>query len=230
MIHTTALENRRAAQHHDVGDAGSHAARPWWRIHPLVPCVVVGAIALAASGRLLLAPEPSQRQPPVVNADADKSPADRLHAVDKAASPDELAGGRVPVAETDALERGGVGEKQAAEGGIGAESLVAAKPVERPEDADGKRVANPKSEQPPPEDAPSPIETGSIKRADDPPATRIARVASDVNMRAGPSNGQSVLATISRGSSVEVISCHQWCEVVFAGQRGWIYRGFIAGH
>jgi SH3 domain-containing protein len=229
MIHTTALENRRAAQQHDVGDAVSHAAHPWWRIHPLITCVV-GLIVLAATGAILLAPEAIQRQPPIVTADADKSPEARLPVVDKAAAPDELAGRHVPVAEPDGSERSGVEEKQTAQGGIGVESLVAAKPDERPVDADGKAIANPKSEQPPPADAPSPIENGSVKRAEDPPATRIARVVSDVNMRAGPSNGQSVLATISRGSSIEVIGCRQWCEVIFAGQRGWIYRGFIAGH
>jgi hypothetical protein len=60
-----------------------------------------------------------------------------------------------------------------------------------------------------------------------PDAVRIARIVSDVNMRAGPSNGQAVLATIPRGTAVEVIECRQWCEVVFRGQRGWIYKSFI---
>jgi hypothetical protein len=26
---------------------------------------------------------------------------------------------------------------------------------------------------------------------------------------------------------VEVIACRQWCEVIFSGQRGWVYKGFI---
>lgn len=56
---------------------------------------------------------------------------------------------------------------------------------------------------------------------------RIARIASDVNMRAGPSNGQPVVATLARGSAVEVIECRAWCEVIFRGQRGWVYKGFI---
>jgi uncharacterized protein YgiM (DUF1202 family) len=60
-----------------------------------------------------------------------------------------------------------------------------------------------------------------------PDAVRIARIVSDVNMRAGPSNGQAVLATIPRGTAVEVIVCRGWCEVVFRGQRGWIYGSFL---
>ncbi len=220
MIHATALENRRAARH-DVGGAVLHAAHPRWRIHPLILCIV-GLIVIAAAGRTLLAPEVSQRQPPIVTADDDNAPKERSRVVDKAATPDELAEKPRPAAESDGLERSGAEGKRTAERGIGA-----AKSHERLLDAAGKPLANPKSEQPPPADAPSPIETGSIQRADDPPAIRIARVISDVKMRAGPSNGQSVLATISRGSVVEVINCRQWCEVIFAGQRGWVYRSFI---
>ena len=67
----------------------------------------------------------------------------------------------------------------------------------------------------------------AIDRTNDPVAIQVARVISGVNMRAGPSNGQPVLATIPRGSPVEVIKCRHWCEVIFAGQRGWVYKTFI---
>jgi uncharacterized protein YraI len=65
------------------------------------------------------------------------------------------------------------------------------------------------------------------KRTNDPVAIQVGRVTSGVNMRAGPSNGQPVLATIPQGSPVEVIKCRHWCEVIFAGQRGWVYKIFI---
>jgi hypothetical protein len=216
MIHATALENGRRAAQHDEGGAISHAAHPRWRIHPLIPCIA-GLIVVAATGRALLVPEVSQGQPPIVTADADNGPEEPPRVVDKAATPDELAERPVPAAEPDGLERIGVEGKRTAEGRIGT----------------GQPIANPTSEQPPPADAPSSlpsaIETASVERADDPPAIRFARVVSDANMRAGPSNGQSVLATISRGSPVEVINCRQWCEVIFAGQRGWVYKSFIGG-
>jgi hypothetical protein len=70
--------------------------------------------------------------------------------------------------------------------------------------------------------------TGSVIGGDnDPGAIQVARVISGANMRAGPSNGQPVLATIPGGSSVEVVKCHHWCEVVFTGQRGWVYKSFV---
>ena len=68
----------------------------------------------------------------------------------------------------------------------------------------------------------------AIDRAKDPVAIQVGRVISGVNMRAGPGNSQPVLATIPRGSPVEVIKCRQWCEVIFAGQRGWVYKTFIS--
>ena len=51
-----------------------------------------------------------------------------------------------------------------------------------------------------PSSLPSAIETGSIERNNDPAAIGIARVVSDVRMRAGPSNGEAVLATISEAA------------------------------
>jgi hypothetical protein len=76
--------------------------------------------------------------------------------------------------------------------------------------------------------APLARETGSATNpTNNPVATQPGRAISGVNMRAGPNNGQPVLATIPRGSPVEVVKCGHWCEVIFAGQRGWVYKAFI---
>jgi hypothetical protein len=60
-------------------------------------------------------------------------------------------------------------------------------------------------------------------------ATRTAPVTTDVNMRARPENGAAVIQVVPGKSTVEVISCHYWCEVVYEGRRGWIYKGFVRG-
>jgi hypothetical protein len=71
-------------------------------------------------------------------------------------------------------------------------------------------------------------ETGSrVDQTDDVVAIRIARIISHVRMRVGPSNSQAVVMTIPEGSPVEVVKCQHWCEVIFAGQRGWVYKGFV---
>jgi hypothetical protein len=94
-------------------------------------------------------------------------------------------------------------------------------------------ATNALAEQPPQRNAPSSpppaLETSSkIDRAKDPVAVQVGQVISGVNMRAGPSNGQPVLTTIPRGSPIEVIECRHWCEVIFAGQRGWVYKTFVS--
>jgi len=232
MIHATALENKRAAQP-DEGDAASRVSHPRWRIHPLIPCCIAALIIMAAIGRVLLVPEISQKQPPVVTSNADNAPEDRSRVVDKAAAPEEPAEKPLPAAEPGGLKPIGGEGKRTAEREVEAEPVQAAKSDEPHLDAPGQPITNPADEQPPPADAPSPlpsaIETGSVERPDAAAAVRIARVVSGVNMRAGPSNDQPVLATISRGSPVEVINCRQWCEVIFAGQRGWVYKSFVEG-
>jgi Bacterial SH3 domain len=79
--------------------------------------------------------------------------------------------------------------------------------------------------------ASSPLPAGktrsTVDRTNDTVAIRIARAIMHVNMRAGPSNDQAVVMRIPEGSPLEVVHCHQWCEVIFAGRRGWVYQGFI---
>jgi hypothetical protein len=60
-------------------------------------------------------------------------------------------------------------------------------------------------------------------------ATRSAVVSTDVNMRARPANGAAVVVVVPRRSEVEVIGCDYWCEVMYAGKRGFIYKGFVRG-
>jgi hypothetical protein len=59
--------------------------------------------------------------------------------------------------------------------------------------------------------------------------TRTAPVTTDVNMRAGPSNDAAVIQVVRRNREVEVIGCKFWCEVIYDGKRGFIYKGFVRG-
>ena len=61
------------------------------------------------------------------------------------------------------------------------------------------------------------------------PQTRSAAVTTDVNLRAEPDNGAAVILVVPGKSDVEVIGCDYWCEVIYAGKRGWIYKGFVRG-
>ncbi|WP_080919936.1 SH3 domain-containing protein [Manganibacter manganicus] len=48
-----------------------------------------------------------------------------------------------------------------------------------------------------------------------------------VNMRARPKKGATVLTTIPAKTQVKIISCKNWCEVVYQGKHGWVYKSFV---
>jgi uncharacterized protein YraI len=56
-----------------------------------------------------------------------------------------------------------------------------------------------------------------------------AVVTNDLNLRAGPSTANRVIATMPQGSIVDVIDCRgSWCEVEWRGRIGWASRNFLA--
>lgn len=79
--------------------------------------------------------------------------------------------------------------------------------------------------------APAPVGEDGLGLAAPAPGepTRSATVTSAVNLRAGPANGAGVLGVVPAGSEVGLIGCEYWCEIVFEGERGWIYRSFLSG-
>lgn len=72
-------------------------------------------------------------------------------------------------------------------------------------------------------DAPS-DEQGSAMSG---PVTATGRVTSDVNMRTGPENDAEVVRVVPNGADVDVVSCDNWCEVAYSGERGFIYSSFV---
>jgi len=49
-----------------------------------------------------------------------------------------------------------------------------------------------------------------------------------VNLRAGPGSAYARIATIPAGAQVNVLRCRNWCEVVYAGRKGWASAAYIA--
>jgi SH3-like domain-containing protein len=56
---------------------------------------------------------------------------------------------------------------------------------------------------------------------------RAARVTKHVNLRSGPNDESKIVAVVPARASVSVLDCKSWCEVVFDGKKGWIYKRFI---
>lgn len=48
-----------------------------------------------------------------------------------------------------------------------------------------------------------------------------------VTMRSNPRKGAPVVDTIPAKATVQVVSCSQWCEVIFKSKRGFIYKSYL---
>jgi len=49
-----------------------------------------------------------------------------------------------------------------------------------------------------------------------------------VNLRTGPGTNHARIAVIPAGAPVNIIRCGGWCEVIYAGRRGWASASYIA--
>jgi hypothetical protein len=58
-------------------------------------------------------------------------------------------------------------------------------------------------------------------------AGRPGRTARSVTMRAKPDDHGGVLGTVPGSADVQVVSCASWCEIVYKGKRGFVYRKFL---
>ena len=56
---------------------------------------------------------------------------------------------------------------------------------------------------------------------------RPGRTARSVTMRAKPDDRGGVLGTVPGRADVQVVSCASWCEIVYKGKRGFVYRKFL---
>lgn len=96
-----------------------------------------------------------------------------------------------------------------------------------PEDKmDGaKTAAIPEAKPDVPDDQPTADSADTPK----PKASAVAngRILRAVTMRSGPKKGAGAITTVPAKASVQVVSCKKWCEIVYNGKRGWIYKSYI---
>ena len=79
----------------------------------------------------------------------------------------------------------------------------------------------------------SPAAEAAVNDVAQPPdpkaATRTVRVNRGVNMRTRPQSGASVLTIVPKAASVQLVGCKLWCEIVYKGQRGYVFQDFVGG-
>ncbi|MER9595131.1 SH3 domain-containing protein [Mesorhizobium sp. M0244] len=58
-------------------------------------------------------------------------------------------------------------------------------------------------------------------------AAGTGRILRSVTMRIGPKKNAAAILTVPAKTSVQVMSCKQWCQIVYNGKRGWVYKSYI---
>lgn len=82
------------------------------------------------------------------------------------------------------------------------------------------------------------VETAAIDPAPEPEPVRpevtaaapsgTARISKAANIRAAGRKGAAVLGTVPTNATVQVVSCDIWCEIVYEGKRGFVYKDFVS--
>lgn len=103
----------------------------------------------------------------------------------------------------------------------GAENIV----VRDPEETDALALADTGKTDPAATAAVKAIVTDSADQTAAAGDAREAVIKRSVNMRTAP--GGSVLGIIPAKTAVELVSCTKWCEIVYKGQRGFVYKSYI---
>ncbi|MBZ9705652.1 SH3 domain-containing protein [Mesorhizobium sp. ESP7-2] len=48
-----------------------------------------------------------------------------------------------------------------------------------------------------------------------------------VTMRSAPKKGATPIGTVPARTSVQLIGCKKWCEIVYNGKHGWVYKSYV---
>jgi Bacterial SH3 domain len=58
---------------------------------------------------------------------------------------------------------------------------------------------------------------------------RTVQINRGANMRSRPQSGSSVLTVVPKAASVNLVDCKVWCEVLYKGRRGYVFKDFAFG-
>ncbi|WP_434721268.1 SH3 domain-containing protein [Mesorhizobium sp. RIZ17] len=104
---------------------------------------------------------------------------------------------------------------------------AAKKPGDKMDGAQTAAIPEAKPEVP---DAQATATDGVAQPKPNPPKASAAangRILRAVTMRSGPKKGASAITTVPAKASVQVMSCKQWCEIVYNGKHGWVYKSYV---
>jgi len=53
------------------------------------------------------------------------------------------------------------------------------------------------------------------------------RILRAVTMRSAPKKGATPIGTVPARTSVRLMGCKKWCEIVYNGKHGWVYKSYV---
>ena len=92
-----------------------------------------------------------------------------------------------------------------------------------------KTAAIPEVQPQAPEQQPTASDDGSKAKAKPRKvaAAGNGRILRPVTMRSGPKKNAAAIGTVPARTSVQVMNCKQWCQIVYNGKTGWVYKSYI---
>ena len=70
------------------------------------------------------------------------------------------------------------------------------------------------------------------KATDDPMSlvkARPTQLRTAANMRSRPKSGSGIIMVVPQSATVQLVGCKVWCEIVYKGRRGYVYKDFLGG-
>ncbi|TPI61508.1 SH3 domain-containing protein [Mesorhizobium sp. B3-1-3] len=156
-------------------------------------------------------PAPAENQPAPFKQAADTAPAQSTDTAFAEANAENDASDALSQVAGSASETAAAAKKP---GDTMDGAQTAAIPEAKPQVPDPQPAATDSSAQPEPK----------AQRAS---AAANGRVLRAVTMRSGPKKGAAAIATVPAKASVQVMNCKKWCEIVYNGKHGWVYKSYI---
>ncbi|TPI37100.1 SH3 domain-containing protein [Mesorhizobium sp. B2-9-1] len=144
-------------------------------------------------------------------------------------APSKQAAGAAPAQSTDTAFAEADAENDAANAlsQVAASATAAKKPGDTMDGAQTAAIPEAKPQVPDPQPAATDGAAQPKPKPQKVDAAANGRVLRAVTMRSGPKKGASAIATVPAKASVQVMSCKQWCEIVYNGKHGWVYKSYV---
>lgn len=199
-----------------VAAAAPQAARKADAVSPATAAREANIPALASNSPRWTAPDSKPPQP------AGDQPAPSKQAAEPSAAQSTDTAFAEPAAENDASD---------ALSQVAAPAPAGETAAKTPGDKmDGAQTAAIPEAKPQAPDADPPAADNAAQSKPKPQKVGAAangRILRSVTMRSGPKKGAAAIATVPAKASVQVMNCKQWCEIVYNGKHGWVYKSYV---